>query len=218
MHILIGALVGAAFAVAITVGMSYLAGKKPVLKHVLLAALGGAISGGIASATLGAGGVAGATLTRQAVAFAAGGAAGGGGERIARNAVDRKPLHEDVAISTAVGAGAGLVSLGASRASSAVMHKVLGPSAAAASDRLVHPTLLRRIAEAPTPGTGSGFVSFFDDRLKEVMARDWIDSPTPQPAPAPPPAPSTDEPSYLQPTQPAPAKTPGLSGALGGAF
>lgn len=215
MHILIGAVVGAVFAVAVTVGMSLLTGRKPVLKTVLLAALGGAVSGAVASATLGVGGVAAATTGRQVVAFAAGGAVGGGTERAAKNAVEGRPVHEDVLKASLVGGAAGTISLGTTRVSSAVMTKVFGPASVNAANAAARPTLLRRAIEAPTPGTGSGLVNFVDDRLENLIARDWIASaPTPRPGPRPATAPAPTPAGEQVPA----TKTPGMTGLLGGAF
>lgn len=163
MHILVGALVGAVFAIGMTVGMSLLTGKRPVWKHVALAALGGAIGGAVASATLGAGGFAAAGLGRQVVGMGLGGATGGASERVAENVVEDRPLHEGVARSTAVGAATGVVSLGMTRASGAAIARFV-PRAAPAVTAAGHRGVFARIMAAPTPGTGRGFLRGLESR------------------------------------------------------
>jgi hypothetical protein len=198
MHVLIGALVGAGFAVLLTVGMSLLAGRRPSWKHVALAALGGAVAGAVASATLGAGGLAGTTLARQAVGFGLGGAAGGAGEQVAENALDGRPLGEGVARSTLVGGGAGLVSLGVTRAGGAVVSRVLPPAPASASPALgTSRSLLRTVMTAPTPGSGAGVRRGLEAREEALAAEE------------------PELPAQELPAPPGLHTTPGLTGALG---
>lgn len=178
MHVLIGALVGAAFAVVVTVGMSLLAGKKPRWKHVALAALGGAVAGAVASATLGAGGLAATTLGRQAVGFGLGGAAGGASERVAENALEGRPLHQGVGRATVVGGASGVVSLGVTRAGGAALSRVLPRSTSPAATSGISRSLVREVMTAPTPGTGAGFLRGLDAR------RDALATPAADAAPA----------------------------------
>ncbi len=224
MHILIGAIVGAVFAVGTTVGMALIMGRKPVWKHVALAALGGAVGGAVASATLGAGGFAAASLGRQVVGMGMGGAMGGASERVAENIVEDRPLHEGVARSTIVGAGTGVVSLGMTRASGAAIAR-FAPRLAAAPVAATGPRgVFTRIMAAPTPGTGRGFLRGLEAR-REANEMITIDLPLGPPssaaiepdavavAPAPAPldvAPITDQdgPERVR------APTPGLTGAL----
>jgi hypothetical protein len=87
--------------------------------------------------------------------------------------------------------------------------------AASTTVRSAAPSLTRRVLEAPTPGTGSGFVSFFDDRIENLLARDWINDPQPVTARTP----EEPLPADPLPADPLPlARTPGMAGALGGAF
>lgn len=172
MHILFGAVVGAVFAVVMTAGIALLQGKKPNWKHVALAALGGAVAGAVASATLGAGSFAAAGLGRQVVGFGLGGAAGGATEQVGENAFEGRPLHENVGTATVVGAATGVASLGATHAGTAITSRVLPrvlPNLTARVTSGVNgvaeatPTLLRRVMAAPTPGTGSGIRRGLDD-------------------------------------------------------
>lgn len=228
MHILIGALVGAVFAVGMTVGMSLLTGRKPVWKHVALAALGGAVSGAIASATLGAGGFAAAGLGRQVVGMGLGGAVGGATERVAENAVEGKPLEEGVVRSTVVGAGAGVVSLGVTRGSGLVLARV-APRAVAAAPVTASGArgFVARVMAAPTPGTGRGFLRGLEARREaNEHATVTIDLPLGSDVPtdqatgsAAAPA-GTTSPAQADEEGPARirAPTPGMRGALAGTF
>lgn len=178
MHLLLGAVVGAVFAAVLTAGMSLLSGRRPSWKQVGLAALGGAVAGFVGAATLGVGGMATATLGRQVVAFAAGGAAGGAAEQVAENAATRRPLHEGVVTATAVGAGAGVATLGMSRGASAVLTRVaprlapgLARPVALETDASAAVSLPVRIITAPTPGTGRGWVRAWEDRVEAMKRR-----------------------------------------------
>lgn len=239
MHILIGAAVGAVFAVGMTVAMSLLGGRKPVWKHVALAALGGAVSGAVASATLGAGGFAAASLGRQVVGFGLGGAVGGATERVVENAVDGQPLHEGVGRATAIGGATGLISLGVTRATP-VVTKALPFRLPRVGAPVVDETLgaarplVNRVLTAPTPGTGSGVRRGLEAR-REALERDWVTIDLPLGAPAsgasqdvsataPTPAARSASPapsaSLAPPGEAAPADalapTPGITGALAG--
>lgn len=172
MHILFGAVVGALFAVAMTAGIALIQGKKPNWKHVALAALGGAVAGAVASATLGAGSFAAAGLGRQVVGFGLGGAAGGATEQVGENAFEGRPLHENLGTATLVGGATGVVSLGATHAGSALTSRVLPRVLPGLTARVtsgvdgvakVTPSLLRRAMAAPTPGTGAGVRRGLDD-------------------------------------------------------
>jgi hypothetical protein len=206
-HILIGALAGALFAVAVTVGMSLITGRKPTWKQVLLAGLGGAVGGAIGAATLGAGGMAGATIARQAVAFAAGGAGGGASERVADNAIVGRPIGSGVVRATVVGAGTGLVSLGSSKLTSAVLGKV-APNLAArwANGGLAErpATLPARIIAAPVPGTGSGYISWWDrwtERREAARRKAAQAEPPSAPSPSAPSPPSRGMADVLRSSQ-----------------
>lgn len=235
MHILFGAVVGALFAVAMTVGMSLVMGKKPNWKHVALAALGGAVAGAVASATLGAGSFAAAGIGRQVVGFGLGGAAGGASEQVGENVFDGRPLHEGVGRATVIGGATGVVSLGATHAGSALTSKVLPRVLPGVAARLsagvddvaaVTPSLLRRVMAASTPGTGGGFrrgldAEFDNDRppavpdaeapFEPALAPGDATTVAPAPAPLQVPAPAA------APARPRPT-TPGFAGALGKAF
>lgn len=163
MHILIGAIVGATFAVVLVAGAALITGKKPTLKNLALAALGGAVAGAVTSATLGAGGVVGAGAVKQVVAFSAGGAAGGVSERVADNGLEDRALHDGVVKSAGVGAAAGLISLGTMRGTRHVIGKV--------SPRLLmspggNMNFGMRLLTAPVPGTGAGLVRLHEERKK----------------------------------------------------
>lgn len=178
MHLLIGALAGALFAAGLTLAMSLLSGRKPDWKHVGLAALGGAVAGFVGAATLGAGGMATATLGRQAVAFGLGGAAGGASEQVADNAIEGRPLERGVARATVVGGAAGVVTLGASRATTAAIGRVaprlaarVAPGTTPDLSKPSLPSLPVRLITAPTPGTGRGWVRSWQDRCEARAAR-----------------------------------------------
>ena len=183
MHLLIGALAGALFAAVVTVGFSLIQGRKPDWKQVGLAALGGAVAGFVGAATLGVGGLAAATTTRGAVSFALGGAAGGASERVAENAIDGRALHEGVGSATAVGAVAGLATFGVSkgfeRIVPAVVSKVPALARFTPGEAPANPSFVRRLWDAPTPGTGGGWVRAWRERmghqreLREERARRW---------------------------------------------
>lgn len=207
MHILIGALVGAAFAVAVTVGMSLVTGRKPNWKHVALAALGGAVSGAIASATLGAGGLATATLGRQAVGFGVGGAVGGASERVAENALEGRHLEDGVVEATAIGGASGLVSLGVTRGGREVATRFF-PRTGAGDVTGASRNVWKEIMTAPTPGTGSGFLRGMDQRRDALAA----EAQATQPA-----APPVQQAAPVQAEPPRPAAR-GAIQALQGAF
>jgi hypothetical protein len=177
MHLLFGALAGALFAAVVTVGFSLLQGRKPDWKQVGLAALGGAVAGFVGAATLGVGGLATATAGRGAMSFALGGAAGGASERVAENAIDGRALHEGVGSATAVGAVAGLATFGVSkgfeRIVPAVVSKVPALARFTPGEAPANPSIIRRLWDAPTPGTGGGWVRAWRERLdhqREVRA------------------------------------------------
>jgi hypothetical protein len=176
MHILFGALAGAAFAMVSVTAFVLIAGKTPTWKAVLLAGLGGAIAGAVTTATLGAGGVASASLGREAVSFALGGASGGGVERAVENVVEGRPIQKGVVKSVGFGAGVGMVSLGAGKALRHVTGKVF-PSW---TDPDAPSSFLSRLFGSSTPGTGgswlrsarvpgtgAGVVSTFEDEAPD---------------------------------------------------
>ncbi len=181
MHLLIGALAGALFAAVVTVGFSLLQGRKPDWKQVGLAALGGAVAGFVGAATLGVGGLAAATTTRGAMSFALGGAAGGASERVAENAIEGRALHEGVGSATAVGAVAGLATFGVSKGFERIVPAVVAKVPALArftpGEAPASPSFIRRLWDAPTPGTGGGWVRAWRERmahqreLREEQAR-----------------------------------------------
>jgi hypothetical protein len=192
MHVLIGALVGAVFAVGLTVVMGLVTGRRPTWKSIGLAALGGAVSGGIASATLGAGGLAGAPMGRQLVGFGLGGAVGGGTERAAENVVEHRPVTKGVATATVIGGASGLVSLGVTRTGSSLLARVRPTSVPTTSIRarllpasLLGKDTLRRIVEAPTPGTGSGALQYWRRWRDHLRERERFEREAEEPAPTP---------------------------------
>lgn len=155
MHILLGTIVGASFAAATVVLFAVARGKTPVAKHVLLAALGGAVAGAVTTATLGAGGTAAAGIGHEVVAFAVGGGSGGAVERLAENAIDGQALGEGVASSAAFGAGVGVLSLGAAKGFQAGAARFVpkrwqstGPPK----------TFLQKLMAAKTTGTGGSWL------------------------------------------------------------
>lgn len=115
MHVLVGALFGAVFAVGATAVVAFATGKRPTAEQLILAALGGAVSGGFAAVTLGAGGAAAVGIGRQVTAFAGGGAAGGATEQAGRNVLAGRPVHHDLDRAAALGAVNGTVALGVTR-------------------------------------------------------------------------------------------------------
>jgi len=154
-HILLGTIVGASFAALTVVLFAVARGKTPVAKHVLLAALGGAVAGAVTTATLGAGGTAAAGVGHEVVAFAVGGGSGGAAERLAENAMEGRELGEGLATSAAFGAGVGVLSLGAAKGFQAGATRFIpkrwqstGPPK----------TLLKKLLAAKTTGTGGSWL------------------------------------------------------------
>jgi len=186
MHVLLAALAGGAFAVLAVSAFALVQGQRPTLKNLLLAGLGGAIAGAVTAATLGASAAAGGVgLTRQAVSFAAGGAAGGATERVADNYVEGRDLDEGVLKSTALGAGVGLASLGATKAVRAVGVRAF-PKAFTGTPT----SWFGRLASSYTPGTGGSWLrgagglpgagtgvhrSVADKKEKEQARAKWAD-------------------------------------------
>ncbi len=186
MHILIGGLVGGAFALVTVAAAAVIMGRRPTLKNAGLAILGGVVAGAITSATLGASSLVGVTATRQVVAFAAGGAAGGAAEQLADNALSARPLQQGVARASGTGAATGLISLGFVKGSHRVLAKVapgllarMGSAgravrgaagsgggavgAATAPATGAGGTFASRVLSAPAPGTGGSWVRSFGD-------------------------------------------------------
>lgn len=217
MHILIGALVGAVFAVGMMVGMSLLTGRKPIWKHVALAALGGAVGGAVASATLGAGGFAGAALGRQVVGMGLGGATGGASERVAENLVDGRPVHEGLARSTAVGGVTGVVGLGVTRTNGAVLARLFPNLAASPAVSTGVRGFIRRAMASPTPGTGRGFLRGLESRREACERARRADEARQAADDAAVDAGAKDEDAPAEEEPPAHDPTPGLTGVLGGA-
>lgn len=155
MHILLGTIVGAAFAAGTVVLFALARGKSPVMKHVILAAVGGAVAGAVTTATLGAGGTAAAGLGHEVVAFAVGGGSGGAAEQLAENVMEGRDLADGLAVSAAFGAGVGVVSLGAAKGFQAGVARFVpkrwqstGPPK----------TLLQKLMAAKTTGTGGSWL------------------------------------------------------------
>ncbi|MGE0712637.1 MAG: hypothetical protein AB7N76_03435 [Planctomycetota bacterium] len=156
MHILAGALAGAAFAVVAVAVVALVTRKPTTAKALLLAALGGAVAGAVTTATLGASSGVAVGLGKEVAAFAMGGAAGGGSERLADNALEGRPLTDHLATSTAVGAGVGLVSLGSGKALRAVGERVF-PALTRMADSGSH-SFAKKLLGASTPGTGGSWL------------------------------------------------------------
>ncbi|MBL4848649.1 MAG: hypothetical protein JKY65_24265 [Planctomycetes bacterium] len=155
MHILLGTIVGATFAVLTVVAFTVIRGKTPVLRNVLLAALGGAIAGAVTTATLGAGGMATAGIGREVIAFAIGGGSGGVGERVAENALEGQDLTEGVATAAGLGAAVGVLSLGAAKGIQAGGARLLPKRWTTGPPK----SFLSKILAAKTTGTGSTWLS-----------------------------------------------------------
>ncbi len=130
-------------------------GKTPVAKHVLLAALGGAVAGAVTTATLGAGGTAAAGIGHEVVAFAVGGGSGGAAERLAENALDGRELGEGLASSAAFGAGVGVLSLGAAKGFQAGAARFIPKGWRSTGPPK---TLLQKLLAAKTTGTGGSWL------------------------------------------------------------
>lgn len=180
MHILLGTLVGAGFAALTVVAFAMARGKTPVLQHVLLAALGGAVAGAVTTATLGAGGTTAAGLGHEVVAFAIGGGSGGVAERLGENVMEDRDLGDGVVTSAALGAAVGLVSLGAAKGLQTGLSRYT-PKAWQSTGPPT--TLLRKLLAAKTtgtggswlrgaraPGTGRGFRRIFDRDDREARS------------------------------------------------
>jgi hypothetical protein len=155
MHILLGTVVGASFAALTVVLFAVARGKTPVAKHVLLAALGGAIAGAVTTATLGAGGTAAAGVGHEVMAFAIGGGSGGAAEQLAENAIEGRALGEGLATSAAFGAGVGVISLGAAKGFQAGATRFVPKSWQSTGPPK---TLLRKLLAAKTTGTGGSWL------------------------------------------------------------
>jgi len=186
MHILIGALVGAAFALALVAGAALLTRKKPTLTQVLLAGLGGAVAGAVCSATLGASGLLGATTARQVVAFGVGGASGGSAEQVADNLVEGRDVGEGVLRSAGVGAATGVVSLGTLRGTRHVLTRV-APALVSTNGG---GNLATRLLTAPVPGTGTGLLRALEEEPSEdsedLLPPALLEGPSPLEEPEPP--------------------------------
>jgi len=105
---LLGALLGAAVAVVVTVGVAAFTKRELRLRDVLISAAGGAIGGAVITATLGVGGVTAASTARSLTAFGAGGAVAAGSEQAGHNALDDRPLHAGVAEASLIGGAVGI--------------------------------------------------------------------------------------------------------------
>ncbi len=159
MHVLIGALFGAVFAVGATAVVAVVAGKRPTAEQLLLAALGGAVAGGFAAATLGAGGAAAAGIGRQVVGFAGGGAAGGTTEQAGRNVLEGRPVHENLDRAAALGAINGSAALGVTRGTVAVGRQVFSR------------VRLPRLAASVAPNLGNVFTRAYERSARPLTGR-----------------------------------------------
>ncbi|MCA8924607.1 MAG: hypothetical protein KDD82_22535 [Planctomycetes bacterium] len=135
MHILIGALVGAAVAVGVTLLLHAITGRRLRLRDVLLSAAGGALGGAVITGTLGVGAAVGTTRTLGA--FGLGGAVASGSEQAGRNVLDERPVLEGVGRASAIGGATGVafpvVAKGAGKVVQAVARRLDAPVSAPVS-------------------------------------------------------------------------------------
>ena len=107
LHVLIGAVTGAALGAGATLVKSWIKDEPVDWKSVGAAALGGAAAGAVASATFGAGLLAGSTAA-QVTGMTLAGATGGAIEQTTDNVLHDRAWHEDVAEQAALGGALGL--------------------------------------------------------------------------------------------------------------
>lgn len=138
LHVLIGAAVGAVVGAGATLARSWLKDEPVDWKRVGAAALGGAATGALATATFGTGLLAGSAAT-QVGGMALAGAAGGAVEQTTDNVLHDRDWHEGVAESAAWGGALGAAG-GAAR--------VVAPSLARAAGRLAPVRAAGRHAQA----------------------------------------------------------------------
>jgi hypothetical protein len=173
MHVLIaavlGGLISGVLAAAITV---VLYRRRPRLDDVLLAVLGGVVAGGIMAGTFGLGAGAATTVASRSLTLATSGAAGGAGgagaERVARNAVEGRPLTDGVGTSIAIGGALGAIPLGGG---------VLDDAAAALRSRPAATTAAALRPELPpAPPPSRGLVHALDPHAPAPAARPRLTS------------------------------------------
>ncbi len=114
-HVLIGAASGALLAAASSVIISKVMGEPVTWKSVLASAAGGLVAGAVTTATFGAGAPAAVSVARGATAFALGGASGGATGQLTENALEGRPLGEEVLETAAWRGATGLVTFGIGR-------------------------------------------------------------------------------------------------------
>lgn len=191
-HILIGAGIGAVLGAASVIILAKMTGKPINWKSVAANAIGGAVGGAITAATLGAGGAAAAGITRTVGGFAAGGFTGGVALQTTDNALEGRPLTENV-LETAVDCTKTSVIAGAAG-------KVVAPLARAGGNRLAATSwgrVLRRVNGKFDEGVmlAADNVDNVKDATElaevkeeeaEARAAEWLapgTTPTPTPAP-----------------------------------
>lgn len=95
-HIFIGAGLGAVLGAASVIILAKATGRPIRWKSVVANAVGGAVGGAITAATLGVGGAAGVGVARTVGGFAVGGFGGGVALQGTDNALEGRPITEDV--------------------------------------------------------------------------------------------------------------------------
>lgn len=159
MHVLFGALIGAVMTVGATVVVAMATGKRPTAEQLVMAALGGAVAGGFAAATLGAGGGAAVGMGRQVVAYAGGGASGSVTEQAGNNLLDGRPVREGLDRAAAFGAVNGTIGLGVTRATVAVGRQVVSRAR------------LPRMAASITPNLGNVVTRAYERSARPLTGR-----------------------------------------------